>query len=177
MVRSVQTVHLSCTRWASGSVLTKDNKLTGRGCRSTSDEIEASVGQDDVLTGSKTLPALPYILGIGYSLLAGGPMPCPDPVSPVTPAADIVAAAAGGTSRGVAASSSRTVASMAGSKTPGYTTPSGAIAVGRHDWRGRTEKRLTSGGGIGSDPIRALDLAFQPLPRCKRCGVKACPTA
>jgi hypothetical protein len=70
----------------------------GRGCRSTFDEIKASVGQDDVPTGSKTLLALPYILGIGCSLLAGGPMLCPDPVSLVTPAADIVAAAAGGTS-------------------------------------------------------------------------------
>jgi hypothetical protein len=53
----------------------------------------------------------------------------PDPVSPVTPAVDIVAAVAGGTPQGVASSSSRTMVSMVGLETPGYTVPSGVITT------------------------------------------------
>jgi hypothetical protein len=54
----------------------------GRDRRSTSDEVEA----------------LPHILGAGCSLSVGGPMPSPNPVSPIALAVDIVAAVAGGTS-------------------------------------------------------------------------------
>jgi hypothetical protein len=72
----------------------------GRGRRSTSDEVEASAGQDDVPTGPETSSALPRILGAGCSPSVGGTMPSPYPVLPVAPIADIAAAAAGGTSRG-----------------------------------------------------------------------------
>jgi hypothetical protein len=70
----------------------------GRDHCSTFDEVEASVGQDNVPTSLETSPALPHILGAGCSLSVGGPMPSPNPVSPVTLAVDIVATVAGGTS-------------------------------------------------------------------------------
>jgi hypothetical protein len=75
-----------------------DRRLTGRDRRSTSDEVEASVGQDNVPTGLETSPASPHILGAGCSLFIGGPMLSPNLVSPVALAVDIVAVVAGGTS-------------------------------------------------------------------------------
>jgi hypothetical protein len=102
----------------------------GRGCHSTSDEVKALAGQDDVPTSLETLLASPHILGMGCSPSAGGSMPYPDLVSPVTPAVDIVAVAAGGTSQGVAASSSRTMTSTVGLEPLGCLAPSRVITAG-----------------------------------------------